>query len=66
MIMTTGMILFVLAMVVLAMGLFVLHIYGAVLGFRKKWYIGLLALVFGQFGLILGAAKFFFKTDLLK
>jgi len=57
---------FVLGMLALALGLFALHIYGAVLGFRKKWYIGLLALVFGAFGIVIGGAKLFFKKDIIK
>jgi len=42
-----------------------LYIYGVVLGFRKKWYMGLAALMFSPFGVSLGMAKYFFKTDLL-
>jgi hypothetical protein len=42
-----------------------LYIYGVVLGFRKKWYMGLAALMFSPFGVTLGIAKYFFKTDLL-
>ena len=64
--MALGSALFVLFMVVLSIALFALHIYGAILGFRVKWYIGLLALLFGGFGILLGIAKFIFKKDLLK
>lgn len=61
-----GTVLFILFMFALSLAMFALHIYGAVLGFRKKWYIGLAALVFGGFGLVLGIAKVFFKKDLIK
>ena len=42
-----------------------LHIYGIVLSFQKKWYIGLASLVVPLFALVIGVAKFFFKKDLL-
>jgi hypothetical protein len=62
--MATG--LFFLAMIALSIGLFGLHLYGAYLGFQKKWYIGLAALLVGGFGVIIGAAKLFFNKDLIK
>lgn len=43
-----------------------LKIYGAVLGFRKKWYFGLMALMVPFFGEIVALAKLIFKKDLLK
>ena len=63
---TLGTVLFILTMMALSLGLFALHIYGAILGFRKKWYIGFLALFFGGFGIFLAIGKVFFKKDLLK
>lgn len=43
-----------------------LVIYGIVLSFQKAWYVGLAALVFPAFGLVVGLAKFVFKKDILK
>jgi hypothetical protein len=43
-----------------------LRLYGAVLGFRKAWYFGLMALVVPFFGEIIALAKLLFKKDLLK
>lgn len=43
-----------------------LYIYGIYLAFNKKWYLGVLALIFSGFGVVLGGAKLFFKEDLLK
>lgn len=40
--------------------------YGAYLSFKKKWYMGAVALFVPGFALIVGAAKFLFKKDLLE
>jgi len=66
MVLGIGSVLFILSMALLSLVMFALHIYGAILGFRKKWYIGLAALVFSGFGLVLGISKVFFKKDLIK
>lgn len=50
----------------LSLALLALHIYGAYLCFCKKWYIGLAALVFGWFGIIVGAARYFWGKDILR
>jgi hypothetical protein len=42
------------------------QIYGTVVCFRKKWYMGLAALAVPGFSLVIGVAKLFFKKDLLK
>lgn len=43
-----------------------LHIYGIVLGFKRRWYFGVVALMVPWFAVIVAGAKFFFKKDLLK
>jgi hypothetical protein len=52
--------------VALAAFLFLLHWYGVYVCFKKKWYMGLAAVVVPMFALFVGAAKFIFKSDLLK
>jgi uncharacterized membrane protein YjjP (DUF1212 family) len=42
-----------------------LQIYGIYVCFLKKWYFGAVALFVPGFALIVGAAKLFFKKDLL-
>lgn len=42
-----------------------LQIYGTYVCFVKKWYFGAVALFVPGFALIIGAAKLFFKKDLL-
>jgi len=39
-------------------------IYGIVVCFKKKWYFGLIGLIFPIFALVVGVAKLF-KKDLL-
>lgn len=63
--MTIGAILFSIAVILFALGLAAIQIYGVVLGFRKAWYVGLAALVFQPFAFVVGAAKLLGK-DLLK
>lgn len=45
---------------------FLLQLYGAYEAFKKKWYLGAVALLIPGFALVVGAAKLFFKKDLLK
>jgi hypothetical protein len=42
-----------------------LEIYGMYICFCKKWYLGAVALLVPGFALVIGAAKVFFKKDLL-
>jgi hypothetical protein len=42
-----------------------LEIYGIYLCFLKKWYLGAVGLIVPGFALVIGAAKLFFKKDLL-
>lgn len=42
-----------------------LSVYGIILSFNKKWYIGAVALFLPLFGLVIGTAKVVFKKDLL-
>jgi len=42
-----------------------LEIYGIYICFLKKWYLGAVALLVPGFALVIGAAKLFFKKDLL-
>lgn len=53
-------------MVVVSLVLFGLKIYGAVLGFRKKWHFGLMALVVPFFAEILVVSKHVFGKDILE
>ena len=48
------------------LGILSIELYGAFLCLRKKWYLGLVALCFPSFALIIGGAKIFFKVELLK
>jgi hypothetical protein len=57
--------LFFGALALLVLGYIALTVYGAILAFRKKWYIGLATLVVPFFATVLGISKFFFKKDLL-
>lgn len=61
------MIAFVLGLltVLVVFAIVAVQIYGVILGFQKKWYIGLAALVFNPFAFVLGVAKLCGK-DLLK
>lgn len=43
-----------------------ISLYGVYLSFSKKWYIGAVSLFVHPFAFIVGAAKLFFKKDLLK
>jgi hypothetical protein len=43
-----------------------LSVYGMILSFKKKWYIGLAAIVVPLFAFVIGTAKVVFKKDLLK
>lgn len=49
----------------LVMASIVAQVYGVVLSFRKKWYVGLAALAVPAFALVVGGAKLLGK-DLLK
>ncbi len=53
-------------MAAITLALFAMKIYGAVLGFRKKWYFGLMALTIPFFAEILVIAKVIFKKDILE
>jgi hypothetical protein len=44
---------------------FLLEVYGVYLSFNKKWYLGAVALLVPGFALVIGAAKFLFRKDLL-
>lgn len=55
-----------LVSVAVSAGLFCLSLYGAYLGFKKKWYIGVIALVFSIVGIFIGGAKFFFNKNVLQ
>jgi len=44
---------------------FSLGLYGITIAFKKKWYLGLAAIIIPGFALTLGVFKFFFKRDLL-
>lgn len=43
----------------------VLHLHGIMLAFKKKWYIGVIAIVVPFFALIVSLAKILFKKDIL-
>jgi len=43
-----------------------IKLYGAFLGFQKKWYLGLIALFVPFFGLAVGFSKLVLKKDILK
>lgn len=62
---TWGQLLFVLLILASCLAIFCVQIYGTYVSFCKKWYIGLAALVFPGFAVVVGAAKLF-KKDLLK
>lgn len=49
-----------------SLAIFLLHVYGIILSFKKTWYFGVIALLVPWFAVIVGAAKFFFKKNLLK
>lgn len=49
----------------LTIAAFALKLYGIYLCFIKKWYLGAVALFVPFFAEVIGAAKFFFKKDLL-
>lgn len=50
----------------IALACALISLYGVYLSFSKKWYIGAVALFIHPFAFIVGAAKLFFKKDLLK
>jgi hypothetical protein len=58
-------VLFTMLSIFLVVASFILQAYGTVLCFKKKWYMGLAALAVPGFALVVGAAKAFFKKDLL-
>jgi hypothetical protein len=47
------------------LGVSALNIYGLILCFKKKWYVGLAGLVFPLFALLVGISQAIFKKDLL-
>jgi hypothetical protein len=57
--------LFFLTIVSLWLALAGLSVYGIILSFKKKLYIGAVALFLPLFGLVIGTAKVIFKKDLL-
>lgn len=59
-----GLLMFLLAIATMV-GLLALKLYGIYLCFSKKWYLGAVALVVPLFAEVIGAAKLFFKKDLL-
>jgi lysylphosphatidylglycerol synthetase-like protein (DUF2156 family) len=58
--------LFITAIFAYIVASLALHVYGIVLSFRKAWYIGLISILVPFFALIVGAAKLFFRTDILE
>lgn len=55
----------VLVVLAIAIGLIGLKVYGVVLSFQKKWYIGVAALLVPFFAEIIALSKLLFKKDLL-
>lgn len=54
-----------LGVVAIGFAILGLRVYGIVLSFKKKWYIGVAALVVPLFAEIVAIAKLVFKKDLL-
>lgn len=59
-------VLFLLSLLLFSIGMFSIHIYGVYLGFKKKWYFGLMGLTIPWFSTIIAISKIFFKKDLLE
>ena len=58
--------LFVLLFVALVIAYVAVNFYGIYLSFKKKWYIGAVALLVPGFSLVVGLYKAITKKDLLK
>lgn len=54
-----------LAVLVLSLAVMALKVYGIVLCFKAKWYIGVVAILVPFFAEIIAIAKLAFKKDLL-
>lgn len=54
-----------LAMTSVLVGFLYFQIVGIIVGFKKAWYIGLIALLVPIFALVIGVAKKVFGTDIL-
>ena len=59
-------IFFFLSLFVAWMGFMFVQLYGTYLAFKKKWYMGVVALLVPGFSLVVGAAKLLFKKDILQ
>lgn len=55
----------ILLVLILCIFSLICQIYGIVLGFKKKWYVGLAAIVVPMFAIAVGGAKLLGKKDLL-
>lgn len=55
-----------LGITLLTIALLAIKIYGVVLGFKSKWYFGVLALVVPFFAEIITISKLLLKKDLLE
>lgn len=55
----------ILSVIAVCLSLFALKIYGVILSFKKKWYIGAVAIIVPGFAEVIAIAKLL-KKDLLK
>lgn len=63
---TTGNYIFIALLLLYWILSTILHIYGIVHCFKKKWYLGAAALLIPGFAWVIAIAKLVFKKDLLE